>query len=72
MAAVFVALVACVTPLMVPSGLLAVIPGTVEKIRGVLGHTAGDWQAELTWGSALTGNTVAQTAILFPRPEKKA
>jgi len=52
--------------------LLAVIPGTVEKIRGVLGHTAGDWQAELTWGSALTGNTVAQTAILFPRPEKKA
>jgi methionyl-tRNA synthetase len=47
----------------------AVMPGTVEKINGVLGYEAGaNWRDELVWGSRLTGKSVAATAILFPRP----
>jgi methionyl-tRNA synthetase len=47
----------------------AVMPGTVEKINGVLGYTAGNvWRDELTWDARLTGSKVAATAILFPRP----
>lgn len=50
--------------------LPAVMPETTEKIHGVLGYTAGAvWKDELVWGSRLTGSKVAQTAILFPRPE---
>jgi hypothetical protein len=53
--------------------LQAVTPGSVDKIRGVLGYEAGnDWQAELVWDHRLTGNTVAKNCILFPRPEKKS
>lgn len=54
------------------SGLLAaVMPTTVAKIAAVLGHTpAPVWKDELDWGRGLTGNKVAETAILFPRPEK--
>lgn len=52
--------------------LMAVMPGTVEKINAVLGYTAGaTWHDELTWGARLTGRKVAATAILFPRPETK-
>ena len=52
--------------------LQAVTPSSVDKIRGVLGYTASDdWQAELVWDYRLSGNAVAQTCILFPRPEKK-
>ena len=52
--------------------LAAVMPSTVEKINGVLGHTPGDiWRDELNWGTRLTGAKVAATAILFPRPEQK-
>ncbi|MCF3648803.1 methionine--tRNA ligase [Synoicihabitans lomoniglobus] len=51
----------------------AVIPGSVDKIRGVLGYTAGHvWRDELNWDDRLQGNAVAKTCILFPRPEKKA
>ncbi len=50
--------------------LAAVMPETTAKIHGVLGYTPGpDWRAELTWGERLTGLKVAETAILFPRPE---
>ncbi len=50
--------------------LAAVMPSTVVKINGVLGTTANfDWQAGLVWGDTLTGNKVAETAILFPRPQ---
>ena len=50
--------------------LAAVMPSTVVKINGVLGHTAGlDWQSDLAWSDVLTGNKVAETAILFPRPQ---
>jgi methionyl-tRNA synthetase len=54
--------------------LTAVMPGTVAKIHGVLGHTpAPVWADELAWGTRLTGSKVAATAILFPRPtEPKA
>ena len=52
--------------------LQAVTPGSVDKIRTVLGYTAsGDWQSELEWDYRLSGNAVAKTCILFPRPEKK-
>ena len=50
----------------------AVMPGTVEKINGVLGYTPGaTWRDELHWDGRLTGCKVAATAILFPRPEKQ-
>jgi len=54
-------------------GLLsAVMPGTTEKIYGVLGHQPGPvWREELVWGTRLTGNKVAESAILFPKPETK-
>ncbi len=51
--------------------LAAVMPSTVGKIADVLGHVpATVWRDELNWGQGLTGNRVAETAILFPRPEK--
>ncbi len=51
----------------------AVMPGTAEKINGVLGHTpTGTWREQLSWGQCLTGQKVAETAILFPRPQTKA
>jgi methionyl-tRNA synthetase len=61
--------------------LVAVMPGTSGKIKAVLGLPAGDgggagagaaagvWRDELVWGARLTGNKVAETAILFPRPQ---
>jgi methionyl-tRNA synthetase len=53
--------------------LQAVTPGSVEKIRCVLGYAGGgDWRSELEWDYRLTGNTVEKTCILFPRPEKKS
>ena len=52
--------------------LPAVMPGTVRKVHEVLGYHAGDdWRAELTWDGRLTGRKVAESAILFPRPETK-
>ena len=53
--------------------LPAVMPSTAKKINGVLGHEPGAvWKDELAWGTRLTGKKVAETAILFPRPEKPA
>lgn len=50
--------------------LTAVMPTTVVKIHGVLGHaTTGTWRDQLGWGTTLTGSKVAETAILFPRPQ---
>jgi methionyl-tRNA synthetase len=52
--------------------LPAVMPSTVKKIHAVLGHQHGpDWRAELTWGAPLAGRKVAESLILFPRPETK-
>ena len=52
-----------------------VVPGTTERIHAVLGYRPGaDWQAELNWGATLTGAKVAESLVLFPRPntgEKK-
>jgi methionyl-tRNA synthetase len=51
--------------------LPAVMPSTAQKINAVLGYEPGAiWKDELTWGTKLTGKKVAETAILFPRPEK--
>jgi len=53
--------------------LTAVMPETSQKIYGVLGYQPGSvWSDELVWGNKLAGNKVAETAILFPRPEKPA
>ncbi|RRK02637.1 methionine--tRNA ligase [Opitutaceae bacterium TAV3] len=52
--------------------LVAVMPETVEKVYGVLGYTpaAGSaWRDRLIWGDTLAGAKVAETAILFPRPQ---
>jgi methionyl-tRNA synthetase len=51
--------------------LPAVMPSTAQKINAVLGYEPGAiWKDELTWGTKLTGKKIAETAILFPRPEK--
>jgi methionyl-tRNA synthetase len=53
--------------------LPAVMPSTAVKINGVLGYEPGAvWKDELNWSARLTGKKVAETAILFPRPEKPA
>ena len=50
--------------------LPAVMPTTAAKVYGVLGYTpAGAWREQLAWGATLTGAKVAETAILFPRPQ---
>lgn len=52
------------------AALAAVMPTTTRRIHEVLGHTAAPlWSDELSWGNRLTGNQVAATAILFPRPQ---
>ncbi|AWI08385.1 methionine--tRNA ligase [Ereboglobus luteus] len=52
--------------------LYAVIPGATAKIRDVIGaKTESNWRDELVWGARLTGNKVAESAILFPRPQTK-
>ncbi len=50
--------------------LPAVMPDTTDKIYGVLGYSpTGSWRDSLVWGERLTGAKVAETAILFPRPQ---
>jgi methionyl-tRNA synthetase len=50
--------------------LPAVMPSTVKKIHEVLGYHAGkNWRAELTWDARLAGGKVAESLILFPRPQ---
>lgn len=50
--------------------LPAIMPTTTEKVYGVLGYTpAGVWRERLVWGESLAGAKVAETAILFPRPQ---
>jgi methionyl-tRNA synthetase len=51
--------------------LAPVMPGTADKIRGVLGYRpTGTWREELAWGAGLAGSKVAVSLVLFPRPEK--
>jgi methionyl-tRNA synthetase len=53
--------------------LKAVMPATTEKINAVLGYTPGaNWRDELAWGSKLTGAKVAESLVLFPRPQPAA
>jgi len=47
-----------------------VTPATTEKINAVLGHKPGAvWREELVWGGKLTGVKVAESLVLFPRPQ---
>jgi methionyl-tRNA synthetase len=49
--------------------LRPVMPGATGKIEGVLGYVpSGTWQGELAWGGLLSGSTVSQALVLFPRP----
>ena len=50
--------------------LPAVMPETTDKVYSVIGYTpAGTWRERLEWTAPLTGAKVAETAILFPRPQ---
>jgi methionyl-tRNA synthetase len=51
------------------TALRPVMPGSSEKICGVLGYRpAGRWADELAWGDRLLGAKVAPALVLFPRP----
>ena len=53
------------------TALQPVMPGTCEKIHGVLGLTPrGSWREQLAWGRGLDGSRVAASLVLFPRPPK--
>jgi methionyl-tRNA synthetase len=50
-----------------------VTPSTTDKINAVLGYIHGPvWRDELAWGAKLNGAKVAESLVLFPRPDKKA
>jgi len=50
-----------------------VTPTASEKINAVLGYKPGAiWRDELNWGSRLTGTKVAESLVLFPRPQPPA
>ena len=50
-----------------------VTPTASEKINVVLGYKPGAvWRDELAWGSRLTGAKVAESLVLFPRPQPPA
>jgi methionyl-tRNA synthetase len=50
-----------------------VTPTASEKINAVLGYKPGAvWRDELNWDSRLTGSKVAESLVLFPRPQPPA
>jgi methionyl-tRNA synthetase len=52
------------------TSLPAVMPETTDKVYAVIGYTpTGTWRERLDWAAPLTGKKVAETAILFPRPQ---
>ncbi len=49
-----------------------VMPGIAEKVAVLLGHErAASWQEELKWSSVLSGKTLSEPTILFPRTNSK-
>jgi methionyl-tRNA synthetase len=53
--------------------LRPVMPAATEKINSVLGYKpAGTWVGELAWDGALAGSSVADSLVLFPRPQPAA
>jgi methionyl-tRNA synthetase len=51
------------------TALEPVMPGSVQKIFGVLGYKAhGDWRSQFVWDQRLTGSKVAEALVLFPKP----
>ncbi len=58
---------------LVAVALRPVMPGTAERIGGVLGYRpAGTWLDELAWGGRLEGAKVAPALVLFPKPPPAA
>ncbi|HEY3757421.1 MAG TPA: class I tRNA ligase family protein [Opitutaceae bacterium] len=54
------------------TALEPVMPTATEKIHEVFGGKSADtWSHRLGWGSTLTGNTVAASLVLFPKPQPK-
>ncbi len=50
-----------------------VTPAAAERINAVLGYKPGAvWRDELAWGSRLAGSKVAESLVLFPRPQPPA
>jgi len=50
-----------------------ITPTASEKINAVLGYKPGAaWREELEWGNRLTGMKVAESLVLFPRPQPPA
>ncbi len=50
-----------------------VTPVASEKINAVLGYKPGAvWRNELNWDSRLAGSKVAESLVLFPRPQPPA
>jgi methionyl-tRNA synthetase len=53
--------------------LRPVMPGATDKINSVLGYKpSGNWVEELAWGRRASGASVAQSLVLFPRPQPPA
>jgi len=53
--------------------LRPVMPGATARIDSVLGYApSGTWSQELSWGSRLAGGRVAESLVLFPRPQTAA
>jgi len=49
-----------------------VMPGIAEKVAVLLGHErVASWQEELKWSSVLSGKTLGESTILFPRTNSK-
>ncbi|RKX28232.1 MAG: methionine--tRNA ligase [Verrucomicrobia bacterium] len=49
-----------------------VMPGITDKVAVLLGHErAASWQEELEWSTVLSGNTLGEPTILFPRTNSK-
>jgi methionyl-tRNA synthetase len=50
--------------------LKPIMPGTSDKIYSVLGFTSSaSWSEQLIWGNSLEGSRVAESLVLFPRPQ---
>ncbi len=50
-----------------------VVPTSAQKINAVLGYVPGAaWRDELVWDGRLAGRKVAESLVLFPRPQPPA
>jgi methionyl-tRNA synthetase len=55
---------------LIAATLAPVTPGISAKILGLLGQTPVEkWDGQLVWGTSLTGATLGEKVILFPKAE---